>query len=216
MTPAEKRPETAAEVRTGARKRRGLIAGALALIVVAGAAAWLLVDGAGPREGGSAAPAVPSAIPLATAAPTDVPQTVLVDAPQLPPNLPPVALAEPSTYGNGVDARLVSIEAFDARAQGPGEVSGPALAVTVELTNAGTDPVSLATVAVNLYFGRDGTPAVRVTDRTGTPLRGELAAGKSARATYAFTVPAEQRDIVAVAVSYLDGSGTAVFSGAVS
>lgn len=216
MTAADERPAGGPKP----RRRRRLAAVGVALILVAGAAVWLLLgtggNGTGDSTSATAGRAAPSEVPLATAAPTAVPETVLVDATEMPPNLPPVALAEPSTFGNGVSARLVSIGAFDARAQGPGEISGPALAVTVELTNSGTTAVSVDTAAVNVYFGANGTPAVRMTDGTGTSLRGSLAAGDSARATYAFAVPADQRDTVTVAVSYLDGSGTAVFSGAVS
>jgi hypothetical protein len=204
---------------------RRLIAAVAGLVVIAGVAAWLLLssspDGRGPSSASatSSAPstssptAPPSPVELGSAAPTDVPQTVLADVPGLPPNLAPVALAARSTFANGVSARLVSVDAVDARAQHPGEISGPALAVTVELTNDGSAPVSLDTVAVSVFAGRDAAPAAPIADGSTAPLSGELGAGASAKATYTFTVPTDLRDVVAVTVSYGGGGGTAIFSG---
>jgi hypothetical protein len=145
-----------------------------------------------------------------------VPQKVLADMPQMPPNLAPVALSQPSTYSNGVSARLVSVGAFNSQAHTPREISGPALAVTVELRNDGHAAVALDTVGVNLYYGVDGTPAVRIRDGSNAPMHGVLAPGASAKATYSFSVPANGRDVVAVAVSFAAGRGTAIFSGSVS
>jgi len=206
---------------------RALIAAVAGLVVVVGVAAWLLTSsgpdaGTSSAGGATSAPATgsstapPSPVDLGAAAPTAVPQTVLADVPGLPPNLAPVALGASSTFANGVTARLVSVGAFDARAQHPGEISGPALAVTVELTNEGTTPASLDTVAVSVFAGADAAPAAPIADGATAPLSGRLDAGSSARATYTFTVPTGSRDVLAVTVSYGDGGGTAIFSGSAS
>jgi hypothetical protein len=216
---------TAAQTARG--QGRWLVA-ALVLLVAAGVAVWWVGGGSGgavsaDRSAAASATSSPSPspsapvteIPLPTEAPAQVPQTVLVDAPQLPPNLTPVALAQTSAYSNGVSARLVTIGAFDSQAHTPGELSGPALAVTVELANDGDAAVTLDTVGVNLYYGADGTPAVRLRDGSTAPMRGHLAPGDSVTATYSFSVPTDGRDAVTVAVSFAAGDGTALFSGPV-
>jgi hypothetical protein len=130
----------------------------------------------------------------------------------------PVGLGAPSQFGNGVSVRLVSVTEVTARASGPGEISGPALAVTVQVTDAGPAAVSLDALAVNVYGGAMGSPASRMRDGATQPLHGSLAPGHSEIATYVFAVPRAQRDQVTVTVALGAGPGshTAVFSGAVA
>jgi hypothetical protein len=165
-----------------------------------------------PQVSDQSAPDNPS---LGTAAPSQVPASVLAAAPQLPANLPPVGLGQASDYANGVTARLVSITPMNATARGRGEISGPALAVAVELTNGGSSPVTLDAIGVNAYSGSDGAPAVPMLDGATQPLHGTLDAGRSMTATYVFAVPTAQRTDLTVTVS--QGAGreatTAVFSG---
>ena len=47
-------------------------------------------------------------------------------------------LDRPSETGTGLAAKLSSIRAINAKAQLPGEIAGPALALTLQVTNAGT------------------------------------------------------------------------------
>jgi hypothetical protein len=213
---------TATENPTPRRPRRRLLAVAvLAVLVLAGVGGWLLIrsHGAAPAAAStpSGDPIVPRdtghAVPLPSTAPSDVPSAVVTDAPGLLPAAQPVALADTSQVGDGIRARLVEIRAVDAHARIPGEVSGPALRVTVELTNTSGSPVSVDGVAVNIYTGADGTPAAPVTEQDGTPLHGPLAPGASAQGAYAFTVPVDQRDLVTVTVAVAPQAGTAVFSG---
>jgi hypothetical protein len=216
-------------------RRARWIAAPLALLVAVGVVLLVVLHGTGGSGGPSsdaaattpaqtaAAPSVsadpaPSDPSLGTTTPVNVPATVLADAPGLPTNLSPVALGSTSDYGNGVTARLVSVTAVTADAEQAGEISGPALAVAVELTNGTADPVSLDSAVVNAYSGADGTPAIRMHDGATQPLHGELAAGASMTATYVFSVPLAQRDSVTVTVAYGAGPGssTAVFSGPVA
>ena len=225
-------PQKAAP-RTGAapRPRRPFLwtAAALALVLVAGAGLFLILHSAGgssPAPRAAAARTLPapkvtsdpltSDPSLATAAPAVVPKTVLADVPGLPKALPPVGLGQASTFANDTSVRLVSIKAVTAQAHMAGQISGPALAVTVQVTNSGSAPIALDTVSVNVYSGAAGTPAVRMQDHATQPLRGSLAAGKSLSATYVFSVPTADRSAVTVAVAYGAGGGTAIFSGAVS
>lgn len=210
-------------------RRRTLVAGLVAVVVLAlVVGGWLALRPAGdtPRAH-AAAPATTSrapepgtygtsVLPSSSAVPSGVPPTVLAAVPGKPQALPPVALAQPARYSDGVSARLVDIKAITGAAHGVGETAGPALAVVVELTNTTGRPVALDTVAVNVYTGTDGAPAARLQGDSGTPFTGSLAAGKSARAVYAFTVPQSRRDLVTVTVGVTPASGTAVFSGSVA
>jgi hypothetical protein len=214
------------------RSRRGRwLAGGLVLLVVAGASVWLAVDrdtGAPSARAASAVPRtappptvtadpLPSDASLSSAAPEDVPMTVLAAAPGLPPNMAPVGLGAPSRYGDGVSVRLLQVQRVDARATRPGEISGPAVAVRVQITDGGGDAVSLDTVAVNVYAGPQAVPCVVIHDGATQPLHGSLAAGSSESATYVFRLPASEHGDITVTVAHGVGADgrTAVFSGSI-
>ncbi|MGY1601002.1 hypothetical protein [Geodermatophilus sp. SYSU D00815] len=208
-------------------RRRVLLAGLAAVVVLAALAGWLVLR---PSADGGSATAAPATTTLpapgsygtsvldesATAAPDDVPGAVLATVPGRPEALAPVPLAEPVEYGDGLSARLVDIKAITAEARGVGETSGPALVVIVELTNTAEAPVALDTVAVNMFLGADGAPAARLVGDSGAPFSGSLEPGASAQAVYAFTVPVDRRDVVTVTVGVTPDAGTAVFSGSVA
>ena len=69
--------------------------------------------------------------------------------------MPPVALDEPAFFGNGVVARVTSLEAVQGEARGPGEIAGPALRVVVEIRNTSERAVSLARSVVIVSYGRE-------------------------------------------------------------
>jgi hypothetical protein len=219
-----------ARTSTGLRSVRSrVLLGALAVFLLAGVGLWLGLPGG---SSGTPAPAAARTAPaprvsddpvasdpsLATAAPTRVPAAVVADVPQLPAHLPPVGLGQISDYGNGVNARLVSVTPVQATAQRRGELSGPALAVDIELTNTGSSSVALDAVGVEAYSGQAATPAVRMVDGATQPLHGTLEAGTSMTATYVFSVPTSAQDRFTVTVSFGTGrdAATAVFSGSVS
>src|SRR4051812_43959674 len=193
-------------------RARFLLIGSLVVLLLGGAGLWLGLQGsagtpAPPTAHSAPAPQVTddpvaSDPSLSTTAPTRVPAAVVADVPQLPAHLPPVGLGQVSDYGDGVNARLVSVTPVQATAQRRGELSGPALAVAVELTNTGSSPVALEAVGVQAYSGQAATPAVRMLDGATQPLQGTLAAGTSMTATYVFAVPTSQRDRFTVTVAF--------------
>ena len=97
--------------------------------------------------------------------------------------------------------------------QGPGEVGGPAIAVTVEISNNSGNSVDLTAFNANLFYGKDRTPASPALNAD-APFPGELANGQSASATYSFFVPGNANPIE-IQVNYSAQTPIAVFKGRV-
>lgn len=128
--------------------------------------------------------------------------------------LAPVPLESVGDFRTGLTVELASISAVEAEAKAPGEISGPALRVTVDAANDGGDAVSLDGVVVFLSYGDERTPASQF-GSSSDPLVGNLAPGGSRSGTYVFSVPPDQRDDVRVEVSYTGSAPTVAFTGSV-
>ena len=125
---------------------------------------------------------------------------------------PPVAIDKPAMPAAGVVVTLPSIKAITAKAQGPGEVSGPAVAVTVEVKNNTKSAVDLSQTVVNLTAA-NGDPGSMMTASPAKPLPTSVKPGGSATGVYVFAVPKSQRDPITVEVSISADTPTAVFHG---
>ena len=113
---------------------------------------------------------------------------------------------------SGLTANVVSVESYTATAKRPGEVSGPAVKVTLRLTNGTGSAFPLSTATVNAYYGSGATPAAPVAgDPAAKPFTGSLQPGASATAVYVFTVPAEDDGAVTVTLSDQAGAQLVVF-----
>ncbi len=89
----------------------------------------------------------------------------------------------------GVRVALVDATPVDGQAAGPGEASGPALALTVRVVNDSGAAVSTDGVVVNVY-GDDGVPGSQLLgDPRSAPLQGDVAGGTSAQGVYVLTGP---------------------------
>ena len=127
-------------------------------------------------------------------------------------HLPPVEAGEMAEIGQGVTVTLERVERVEAQASGPGEVSGPALALTVAVTNGGTGALTLDDVVVNLY-GQDGAPGSLFSAEPRTrPLAGELAPGARATGTYVLSVPPADDGRLIVSVSVATDVATPLFT----
>jgi hypothetical protein len=142
-------------------------------------------------------------------------QTGPVNADEPPPNLPAVSLDASSDSGDGVSARLSSIEAIDGRAVGPGNVSGPALRVTVRIENGTSAAISLDEASINMFYGAELTPASPLEDASRAPLTGTLAPGESVEGVYVFSVPDAEREQITVEVGHRAGAPLMIFAGPV-
>jgi hypothetical protein len=125
----------------------------------------------------------------------------------------PIDTDEVADFGTGVTAEIVALEAVDGVAQLPGEISGPALRVTVRLTNGTDAALALARVQVDLNSGSDRSPGLALNEPGAAPFVGVLARGDSADGVYVFGVPADRRDQVQVLVLYSVDAPVAVFEG---
>lgn len=202
------------------RKRPGrrVLALAVAAVLVVVALAVLLLVRGGDDEAGTAAgttaaaPTLPPA-PSSAPAPTPIPEAPLEGADALPPSQEPVALDQTAAVGDGVTVDVVGVEGIDGAGTGPGNVAGPALRVTVRLTNGTSAPVSLDGTAVDLRYGFDQAPAPPLEDPSQVRFAGVVEPGASAEGTYVFSVPVDARDAVTVIVGYAPGAPFVVFTG---
>jgi hypothetical protein len=212
---------TTSAPRAGGRRR--LLLGTAAALVVAVVVGLVLAfsgggDGAGATPSAATEPPVtatptPTEVELAPPPPTPEPTGPTDDADTLPPSLPAVGLDQPAAVGNGITAVVSSLEAIDGTAQGPGNVTGPALRATLRITNGTADPVSLDAVAVDLATGPDLSPASPLDDPSRDPFSGTVAPGETAEGVYVFTVPVDDRAAVTLSVGYQAGAPFLVFTG---
>lgn len=124
----------------------------------------------------------------------------------------PVALDSPATAGQGIVVELAKLQAINAKAQGPGEVSGPAVAVEVVVRNETNRPQSLTNAVVNLTDARNA-PGSLMTGPPAKTFSASVDAGQQAIATYVFTVPPERRNPITVDVSVDPSLPTVLFRG---
>jgi len=127
----------------------------------------------------------------------------------------PVALAETADFGGQVGARLTAVTPIQATAIVPGEISGPAIAVTVEIDNGSADAIGLGSVTVTLTDSA-GNPASGISADSAGALAGALGAGDTASGMYVFSVPTDLRSPITVTVSYSAAAPTVVFTGEVA
>lgn len=89
----------------------------------------------------------------------------------------------------GVRLTVEAVRAVDGQAAGPGESSGPALAIDVRITNDTDAAVSADGLVVNVY-GADAVPGSQLLgDPRSAPLQGDIAGGTSAQGVYVITGP---------------------------
>ncbi|GIG38662.1 hypothetical protein [Cellulomonas phragmiteti] len=166
------------------------------------------VDVATPSE--SARSPQPDATSSASSAPE--PGDGSAPAPGELPTMPPVGFADAADFGTGVTAEVVRVDPIEAEGRGPGELSGPALAFRVEVSNDSAAPVDLASVTVNVTDAA-GAPGAPLSGPPAAPFTGAVDPGGSATGTYVFLVPDAARDQVVLEVSYSTDASVVVFSG---
>ena len=142
----------------------------------------------------SAAPsAEPSSTPTTEVPSPSLPPATATGAPSVVPTRSTTSstapLSEKGDLGNGVAVRVSKIESVDGEAQGPGEVAGPALRVSIEVENTSGEDVAMDLALTNLYYGKDKTPASALSGPGASPLPGTVASGDRASGQFVFGVP---------------------------
>ena len=127
---------------------------------------------------------------------------------------PPVNLYAKKGFGTGVSARITKIESVQGVARGPGEISGPALRITVSLANTSTREISVPTVPLEVTYGKQQTPAISLSKPGVDPFPQILAADSTTTGTYVFAVPPDERGVIRVSVGYSAKAPILVFEGA--
>ncbi len=123
-----------------------------------------------------------------------------------------VELDKPSADGSGVVVRIAGLRAITAKAQLPGEVAGPAVALTVEVENESQRPVDLGAVVVTVLDSEEA-PGIEMSAKPADPLSGKLRPGKSTTGVYVFTVDRGRRNPISVNVTLAGAAPVLVFKG---
>ena len=152
----------------------------------------------------------PSPAPATTrASPTSPVESTIAPRPEQ--SKPPVNLDQPSSTGTGLRVQLISVSAVEADAQIPGEIAGPALAITIEVSNTGSRSADLSAVAVTV-LNSDEAPGAEMTAAPAQPLSGRVAAKAKSRGIYVFRVPPDKRRPITVTITIGDAP-VLVFTG---
>ncbi len=214
----------------GSKRKRGwLIAGgSIVAVAIVAAIVVAAVRGATPQPGTGVANALdPVATQLAHPSDTPTPSADPTQAPTTAPASPKPGALD-ARYGGvvattatvaqnvktpgGLTANVSSIQSYTATAKRPGEVSGPAVKISLKLVNGTGSDFALTTATVNAYYGSASTPASPVAgDPAAKPFTGTLKPGDTATAVYVFTVPADSADAVTLTLSDQAGAQLVVF-----
>lgn len=210
--------------------RRWLPISATVLVVVALLIAYLLLRS--PDTSGASPAATPAPSASATAGPPGSPApSVPVRTTPVPPPTPgtveqtvkpvkdgpteSVRLEQTADLDNEISIALVKVEPTAIKAVGPGDTSGPAIAVTVRIVNGSEQQVEIDNAVVTMSYGKKGTVGTPSPADPAEPFAGSVEAGDSAEGTYVFRVAEKTQDEVTVQVTYTAGAPVAKFDGAV-
>ena len=142
------------------------------------------------------------------------PKDPTAEGPTAAPALPEVSgrIGDDVELPTEVVVSLSSISTTTLTAETPGEQTGPAVVVEVQITNQSETPQPLgsATVSLSTEGGEIGIPTWA---HPNDPLQGEVPAGATAVGTYVFMLdPADDRPVT-VRVNYSAGEPVASFTG---
>jgi hypothetical protein len=199
-------------------RRRAVWAGAIAAAVAGLVTAVVLVLGdsaEGERDELDAA--APSASPSSSkAARKPVAEPTQVVPRQKPKEPVRAGLEDEVGVTDGVSVQITEVEAVRGVGRGPGEASGPALRVSVEVDNGSDEPVNLDLAQVNLFFGPDDAPAGELSGPGVRRFSSDLSSGEDTVGVFVFSVPTDARERVRVDFTYSTEAPRVIFTGAVS
>jgi len=122
-----------------------------------------------------------------------------------------------TSVADSVRVDLTGFTSVKSKASGLGEISAPAVRLSIRLTNTGTKNLDLTSVVVNAYYGSAGTPSIQINgDPASKPFTGSLKPGAKATAVFVFNMPVSKRGDATITVSPSPTLPIAVFAGSVS
>lgn len=210
--------------RTTVRVLAAPVALALALTLTAcstGTTPATSASSATPSTGdGGPASADPSAAatagPVPTPVPTDLPKIERPGAAAPTVSAKPEPFSAPVAYPDGVTLEITGITPAVESTQGPGAFTGRQLAVfDIVLKNDSSAAIELNQVAVTVSYGSGNLSAqpVYASETQAVDFGGTVAPGASAKARYAFAVPAAELGKVRMVVDFDGIHASAVFEG---
>lgn len=126
-----------------------------------------------------------------------------------------VQLDSEASLPDGVHLKVTKVKAFTAKAETPGEITGPALAVSIRLKNTTKKPTDVDSAIITVTKA-DGAPAQPTTSDPYAPFSGKILAGDAGTGTYVFLIPKKDRKELAITVEYRAGQSIAEFVGSTS
>lgn len=123
-------------------------------------------------------------------------------------------LGKTAELSTGVDVTVSDVKVLDVTAETPGEIAGPAVALTISVSNASAAAVDLSTAMVTVT-GADGSYGQATSSQPFSPFAGSVGPGQQASGVYVFRLPADERTSLQVTVEYIAGAPIALFVGSV-
>lgn len=127
----------------------------------------------GTKGGATSAPRLPED--------TSAPRVAISKAPVVP-------IGQVSRITPQVLVRVRSVSELTVKATSPGDVAGPAVAVTVAVTNDSTAPFAVAGLVVTASY-HGGLPGDETDAGPSDPMTGSVQPGRTATGVYVFRVP---------------------------
>ncbi|MFJ4224002.1 hypothetical protein [Microbacterium sp. NPDC089695] len=189
------------------------IAGAIVVLLVGGIV-WGVLANSGSDQDPGAGSGTPGASPTPQPTEFETPTPGATDGADKPVDADEVAIDEPAPVVDGVVAEVTALEETTAGNDIPGEPSGPAIRVTVRLTNGSDEPIDTAGANTTLtYGGDDRLPAAGVAAEDATMWPATIPAGGHADAVFVFAVPSSPAGDIRVIVDVLATAPNVVFVG---
>lgn len=194
----------------GSPQRRNAVIGGLVLVVVVVlVVVWLANrsdDSSSPSSSGSSASPSPdsSTNPGATLSPSPSATTGGSSGVSPSPSVDPsdamnpakpqqVRFPQTAQPAKDVSLAITKVEAITGKGRIPGEISGPALRVSLTATNDTARRIAVNTTVANLYYGADSRPASPLVQSGAKPFPAAIKPGQQATGVFVFTVPKSDR-----------------------
>lgn len=206
----------------GSRRTAVVIVVVLVVVIAAVVVTAVLTSGvAAPRStsspsdgGATSAPASPSASTTQSPSPAPtVSRSASSTSTPTPQPTKTAAISSSAPITKSLTAAVTRMEAVQGTATGPGEIAGPAVRFTVRITNGTSKRISLSDTVINVYTGKDESPAVELSGPGGKDLPASVAAGSSATGVFVFNIPKSERSLVTVTVDTSTSNPVLAFTG---